>query len=152
MKKRDVRQKVLVIHGPNLNVLGKRNKAIYGNKTLKEINSLIEDRARELNIQVTMHQSNQEGELVDFVQAHAAQSDSIIVNPGALTHYGLSLRDALEDTGLPIIEVHLSNIHAREPFRRRSVIAGVAKGQVSGLGWYGYVAALEHLVDLEKGG
>ena len=145
MKKRDVRQKVLVIHGPNLNVLGKRNKAIYGNKTLKEINSLIEDRAREINVQVTIHQSNREGELVDFVQAHAAQSDSIIVNPGALTHYGLSLRDALEDTGLPIIEVHLSNIHAREPWRAQSVIASIATAQISGLSWRGYVMALEAL-------
>ena len=115
MKKGKTGQGVLVLHGPNLNMLGKRNKAIYGTKTLKEINSLIEDRARELGVQVTIHQSNQEGELVDLVQTHAAQSDSIIVNPGALTHYGLSLRDALEDTGLPIMEVHLSNIHAREP-------------------------------------
>ncbi|MEW6033243.1 MAG: type II 3-dehydroquinate dehydratase [Chloroflexota bacterium] len=135
--------RVLVLHGPNLNMLGKRDVATYGDKSLAEIDALLQGRARELGIEVTICQSNSEGELVDLVQEQAPKVGAIVINPGALTHYGLSLRDALEDTGLPVVEVHLSNIYAREPWRAHSVIAPIARGQISGLGWRGYIAALE---------
>ena len=138
--------KILVIHGPNLNMLGSRQVAIYGNKTLSEIDSLLQQRASELGVELETFQSNYEGALVDFVQEKSQEAAGIIINPGALTHYGLSLRDALADTSLPMIEVHLSNIHAREEFRQRSVIAPIARGQIAGLGWHGYIAALEILV------
>ncbi len=143
--------RILVIHGPNLNLLGKRNKVIYGEKTLDEINELIEQQATEIDTEVAIIQSNSEGDLVDFIQKEASGADGIVINAGALTHYGLSLRDALLDTNLPVVEVHLSNIYAREEFRQRSVIAPIAKGQVTGLGWRGYIAALRTLV-AELGG
>ena len=138
--------KILVIHGPNLNMLGSRQIALYGNKTLAEIDSLLQQRAAELGVELEIFQSNHEGNLVDFIQEKSRNATGIIINPGALTHYGLSLRDALADTSLPIIEVHLSNIHAREEFRQHSVIAPIARGQIAGLGWHGYIAALEILV------
>jgi 3-dehydroquinate dehydratase-2 len=138
--------KILIIHGPNLNLLGKRKKEIYGDKTLDEVNSLLQQQAKELGVEIIAFQSNSEGTLIDFIQAESPKAEGIIINPGALTHYGLSLRDALEDTGLPVIEVHLSNIYAREEFRQRSVVAPIAKGQISGLGWKGYIAALRTLV------
>jgi 3-dehydroquinate dehydratase-2 len=138
--------KILIIHGPNLNILGKRNKVIYGEKSLDEINELVEQQATEIDVEVAIIQANSEGDLVDFIQKEAGGSDGIIINAGALTHYGLSLRDALLDTTLPVIEVHLSNIYAREEFRQRSVIAPIAKGQVTGLGWRGYIAALRTIV------
>ena len=138
--------KILVIHGPNLNMLGSRQIAIYGNKPLAEIDSLLQQRAAELGVELEIFQSNHEGNLVDFIQEKSRNATGIIINPGALTHYGLSLRDALADTSLPIIEVHLSNIHAREEFRQHSVIAPIARGQIPGLGWHGYIAALEILV------
>jgi len=138
--------KILVVHGPNLNLLGKRKKEIYGDKTLEEVNSLLQQQAKELGVEIITFQSNSEGTLVDFIQTESPAAEGIIINPGALTHYGLSLRDALGDTNLPVIEVHLSNIYAREEFRQRSVIAPIAKGQISGLGWRGYIAALRTLV------
>lgn len=138
--------KILLIHGPNLNMLGKRNRAIYGDKTLAELESLVVKRAQELGAEVSAFQSNSEGALIDFIQAEAPQAEAIIINPGALTHYGLSLRDALADSALPLIEVHLSNIYAREEWRQRSVIAPIARGQISGLGWRGYIAALDILI------
>ena len=127
-------------------MLGQRERAIYGDKTLAEIDSLIKKRAEESGVEVLTLQSNSEGALIDFIQAEAPQADAIIINPGALTHYGLSLRDALADSALPLIEVHLSNIYAREEWRQRSVIAPIARGQISGLGWRGYIAALEILI------
>ena len=138
--------RVLVVNGPNLNLLGRRDVSVYGDLTLKEIEQRIEARAKELGAEVRLFQSNHEGALIDFLQAEASSADALIINPGALTHYGLSLRDALADAQLPTLEVHLSNIHAREDWRRRSVIAPLALGQVSGLGWRGYLAALEFLV------
>jgi len=138
--------RILIMHGPNLNILGKRNKVIYGEKTLDEINELIEQHATEIDTEVAIIQANSEGDLIDFIQKESSGADGIIINAGALTHYGLSLRDALLDTTLPVVEVHLSNIYAREEFRQRSVIAPIAKGQVTGLGWRGYIAALRTLV------
>ena len=143
--------KILIIHGPNLNMLGKRDKAIYGDKSLAEIDSLLKKRGEILKVEVMTFQSNSEGTLIDFIQEQSDSADGIIINPGALTHYGFSLRDALADTGLPVIEVHISNIYAREDWRAESIIAPIAKGQISGLGWRGYLAALERLV-AELGG
>ncbi len=143
--------RILVIHGPNLNMLGKRSQEFYGDKGLEEINSMLQSQATDIGAELRIYQSNSEGSLVDFIQQEAPNSAGIIINPGALTHYGLSLRDALADAGLPIIEVHLSNIYAREEFRQHSLIAPVAKGQISGLGWRGYSAALRLLVAELKG-
>jgi 3-dehydroquinate dehydratase-2 len=138
--------KILVIHGPNLNMLGKREKSVYGEKTLQQIDALLKKEAKALGVDVVTFQSNHEGALVDFVQEQADSARGIIINPGALTHYGFSLLDALVDSRLPVIEVHLSNIHQREEWRANSIIAPVAQGQISGLGWRGYVAALQILV------
>ena len=143
--------KILIVNGPNLSQLGKRTREIYGDKTLEEINRLLGQRAAELGVDLVAFQSNSEGSLIDFIQEQSPRADGIIINPGALTHYGLSLRDALSDAGLPMIEVHLSNIYAREGFRNKSVIAPVACGQISGLGWRGYLAALNTLVAELKG-
>ena len=138
--------KILVINGPNLNMLGKRETGHYGSETLADIEGRISDRAGELGAEVEFFQSNHEGAIVDHLQEAAGNVDGIVINPGALTHYGLSMRDALADTALPIVEVHLSNIHAREQFRRRSVVAPLAVGQVSGLDWRGYLYALDSMV------
>jgi 3-dehydroquinate dehydratase-2 len=120
---------------------------IYGSKTLADINSLLKKQGEELGVEVVAFQSNSEGALIDFIQQEASQASGIIINPGALTHYGLSLREALADTHIPVVEVHLSNIYAREEWRSQSVIAPIAKGQISGLGWRSYLAALHSLVD-----
>ena len=143
--------KILVINGPNLNMLGKRNKAIYGDKTLSQLDAMLKKQGQSLGIDIVNFQSNSEGGLIDFIQKHSSKANGIIINPGALTHYSFSLRDALADSGLPIIEVHLSNIYAREEWRAKSVIAPIARGQISGLGWQGYVAALRTLVGELKG-
>jgi len=144
----------LLINGPNLNTLGKRQPHIYGTLTLKEIEARVAERAAGRGIEVRAFQSNHEGALIDFIQAEAEDAQGIIINPGALTHYGLSLRDALEDCGLPFIEVHLSDIHSREPFRRHSVMVDIAAGQICGQGWEGYLRALDALAALvrEEGG
>jgi 3-dehydroquinate dehydratase-2 len=137
--------KILVINGPNLNMLGKRDKAIYGDKTLTQIDTILQKEGKSLGVDIVSFQSNSEGALIDFIQKNSSRASGIIINPGALTHYGFPLRDALDDSGLPVIEIHLSNIYAREDWRTESVIAPVAKGQISGLGWQGYVAALQIL-------
>ena len=145
--------RILVVNGPNLNRLGKRDPTQYGTTTLADIESAVTARASEVRADVSFFQSNHEGAIIDFLQAESENADGIVINPGALTHYGLSLRDALADTALPIIEVHLSNIHAREQFRSVSVIAPIAKGQIAGQGWKGYLSALDLLVDsLKKSG
>ena len=140
--------KILVIYGPNLNLLGKRDPGHYGTRTLSDINDALARKASELKVELATLQSNSEGTLIDFIQEQTDGAAGIIINPGALTHYGLSLRDALADTGLPVIEVHLSNIHARERWRTKSVIAPIARGQIAGLGWRGFLAALDLLVQL----
>jgi 3-dehydroquinate dehydratase-2 len=140
--------RVLVLNGPNLNLLGRRRPEIYGTLTLRDIEERLAQRAAQLGVEVACFQTNHEGELIDLVQREGERSDAIIINPGAFTHYSYAIRDALEAVGRPVVEVHLSNIHAREPFRRRSVVAEVALGQVSGLGWRGYLLALEALVEM----
>ncbi len=137
--------RVLIINGPNLNMLGRRDSKIYGQTRLSEIEDRVRAKAQGLGTETEFFQSNHEGAIVDYLQENSAEAAGVIINAGALTHYGLSLRDALADTGLPIIEVHISNIHARERFRRNSVIAPVAVGQIAGLGPHGYVLALEFL-------
>ena len=137
--------KLLVINGPNLNNLGRRDASHYGVTTLAQIEAALGERASALGVDVEFFQSNYEGEIVDFIQGFTDESDGIVINAGALTHYGLSMRDALTDSRLPIVEVHLSNIHARDEFRRHSVIADIAVGQVAGLGWRGYIYALDFL-------
>jgi 3-dehydroquinate dehydratase II len=143
--------RILIIHGPNLNMLGRRDKSLYGEKTLPEINAALKEQGQALNAEIVTFQSNHEGALVDFVQEQTGSTHGIIINAGALTHYGLSLRDALADSGLPVIEVHLSNIYRREEWRSKSVIAPIAQGQICGLGWDGYSAALKALVGRLKG-
>jgi 3-dehydroquinate dehydratase-2 len=138
--------KILIIHGPNLNMLGKRDTSIYGDKTLKEIDALLKKEAKASGVDTVTFQSNHEGALVDFIQEQAASAAGIIINPGALTHYGFSLLDALVDSRLPVVEVHLSNIYRREEWRVESIFAPIAEGQITGLGWRGYNAALQILV------
>jgi len=142
--------KILVINGPNLNSLGKREPGYYGVKTLTDIEDLIQKKAQDLDTLVEFFQSNHEGAIVDCIQTEAQDADGIVINAGALTHYGISLRDALADSRLPFIEVHLSNIHARETFRHHSVFAELAVGQIAGLGYKGYLYALEFLVEQIK--
>jgi 3-dehydroquinate dehydratase-2 len=137
--------KILVIHGPNLNMLGKREKSIYGEKTLDQINDLLKKEARALNVEVATFQSNHEGALIDFIQEQTDSARGIIINPGALTYYGFSLLDALIDSKLPVMEVHLSNIYRREKWRAKSIIAPIAEEQIIGLGWRGYINALQVL-------
>ncbi len=144
--------RIVVINGPNLNLLGRRQPEVYGTTTLAEIQERLAQRGQELGVEVACFQTNHEGEMVELVQREGERADGIIINPGALTHYSYAVRDALEAVGRPVVEVHLSNIHAREGFRRRSVVAPVALGQVSGLGWRGYLIALEALVGILREG
>jgi 3-dehydroquinate dehydratase-2 len=143
----DRRLRVVVLHGPNLNMLGQREPGIYGSETLDQINQRITALGKSLQPPVTVHtfQSNHEGEIVDAIQQFGQASDGIIINPGALTHYSIAVRDALAAVGRPTIEVHLSNVHARESFRHVSVTAPVVTGQVVGLGSVGYELALRFL-------
>ena len=143
--------KILVLHGPNLNMLGKREPEIYGSTTIDEINAALTDKAYGLGFNIEIRQSNHEGELVDWLNAAYGVSDAIIINPGALTHYGMSLRDAVSMHKIPIVEVHITNIHAREEWRSKSIIAPVATGQIAGLGWRGYLLALDFLAQLLLG-
>ncbi len=140
--------KILVINGPNLNMLGKRDPSHYGSKTLDEINEAISSRAAELGVECLFYQSNHEGAIIDFIQEQSNAADGIIINAGALTHYSYSIMDALIDCRLPVVEVHLSDIHAREEFRRKSVIEPIARKQISGHGWQGYLEALELLATI----
>ncbi|MDA0733266.1 MAG: type II 3-dehydroquinate dehydratase [Chloroflexi bacterium] len=140
--------KILVLNGPNINFLGRRNPQIYGTMTLEQVNQAISQKAQSLGVEVAFFQSNAEGSLIDCIQEHWGNINGIVINPGALTHYGYSLKDALIDAAVPVIEVHLGNIHAREEWRRRSVIADIARGQIAGFGWRSYTAALEIMVGL----
>jgi len=134
--------KILVIHGPNLNLLGKREPDIYGTVTLDEINRRLSSLAGELGIEVSFFQSNHEGELVQKIQEAMGAFQAIVINPGAYTHTSVALRDAISSTGIPTVETHLSNIYRREEFRKHSYISGVAVGQIAGFGPDSYLLAL----------
>lgn len=135
-------KKILIVNGPNLNLLGIREPGIYGNDSLESINKNLEQKASELNCSVEFYQSNCEGEIIDKLHAAMGVFDSIIINPGAYTHYSIAIRDAISAIKIPTIEVHLSNIYDREEFRHKSVIAPVCAGQIAGFGALGYELAL----------
>jgi 3-dehydroquinate dehydratase-2 len=138
---------IQVIHGPNLNLLGQREPDVYGRVTLDWIDAELHKLAREREFTLQTFQSNHEGAIVDAVQQAAGWADGLVINPGAYTHYSLAIRDAIAGVGLPTVEVHLSNIHAREPFRHTSVIAPVCIGQISGFGWRSYRVGLQALLE-----
>ena len=138
---------ILVVNGPNLNLLGKREPEIYGSGTLSDLESALESLAGDLQIQLRFFQSNAEGDIIDYLHSNGFQADGLIINPGAFTHYSYAIRDAIESVGIRAVEVHLSNIFGREEFRRRSVIAPVCVGQICGFGFDSYHAALRLLAD-----
>lgn len=141
-------QRVAVIHGPNLNMLGLREPEIYGTTDLEMLNKDISKKAEDLDLEVEIMQSNHEGEIVDFLHENYEEMAGIIINPGGLTHTSVVLRDALSSVRLPVIEVHISNIHRREEFRKKSITAEAAVGQITGLGVHGYILALEGLKEI----
>jgi len=136
-------RRVSVIHGPNLNLLGTREKSIYGSMTLQDINCRLERKACELGLGIDVFQSNHEGEIVDHIQKSASISDVIIINPAAYTHTSVAIRDALLAVSIPVIEVHLSNIHSREEFRNHSFVSDIARGVICGFGADSYILALD---------
>lgn len=143
--------RILVLHGPNLNLLGRRETGIYGPKTLADIDAQLRQLASELGVGLECMQSNSEAALVERLHSAPGNADAVVLNPAAFTHYSIALRDAVAACGLPVVEVHLSNIHAREEFRRLSVIAPAAAGQISGFGAAGYLLALRAAVELASG-
>jgi len=142
--------RILLINGPNLNLLGTRNPEMYGSMTLQDIVDRVTQRGGQLGAEIVPFQSNSEGAIIDFIQANAPGADGVLINAGAFTHYSLAIRDAFEAVEKPFVEVHISNVHAREEFRHHSVLADIAVAQVAGLGWRGYIAALDSLVGILK--
>ncbi len=140
--------KFLVLHGPNLNLLGSREPEVYGTTTLAEIDGMVRDAASQNGHEIESFQSNHEGELIDRLQESATDVDGVIFNPGGLTHTSIALRDAVQALSAPVVEVHLSNIYAREPFRQHSVLSGACAGVVSGFGARSYLLGLDALVGL----
>lgn len=139
--------RLLVINGPNLNLLGRREPEVYGRQAYKDLEALIKEQAAQKGLEVAVLQSNHEGEIIDAIHQAADKYDGLIINPGAYTHYSYAIFDAIKGVGLPTLEVHLSNIAAREEFRRHSVTAAACLGQISGLGFHGYLAALDYLAE-----
>ena len=140
--------RILFLNGPNLNMLGQREPGIYGSSTLADIEAAVKERAAQSAHQIEFRQSNHEGELVTWIQQAFGRFDAIVLNAGAYTHTSVALRDAIAGTGVPTIEVHLSNVHARESFRHQSVIAAVCRGQITGFGPFSYILALEAVVNI----
>ncbi len=145
---KDKKKRILVIHGPNLNLLGSRERSLYGTKTLKDINDLLIAEGKKLELELDIRQSNSEGVIIDWIHEALLQYQGIIINPGAYTHYSLAIRDALAAVAIPAVEVHLTNIYSREEFRNRSVIAPVVQGQVCGFGPASYLLALRAISEL----
>lgn len=139
--------KILVLNGPNLDILGRRSPAIYGNRTLADVEDLLRRSAAELDCDVECRQSNHEGDLVSWVGGAMGVMDGLVINPGAYTHTSIALRDAISGTGIPAVEVHITNIYAREDFRQHSLTAAVCVGQVCGFGVSGYIVALRALTE-----
>ena len=139
--------KIALVHGPNLNLLGQRNPEVYGNLTLEKLEAAVAERAAELGAEVEAFQSNHEGELIDALHAAGKSCQGVIFNPGGFSHTSVALRDAVEASRIPVIEVHISNIHGREHFRRTSLTAAAAQACISGMGLQGYLSALEALLD-----
>ncbi|HWC30476.1 MAG TPA: type II 3-dehydroquinate dehydratase [Dehalococcoidia bacterium] len=144
--------RVLLLNGPNLNMLGQREPEIYGRDTIDDIVARMRGMGEELGVELEACQSNHEGALIDFIQQNQGSADGMIINPGAFGHYSYALRDAIVASNLTSIEVHISNVHAREPFRETLVLSGVCRGVITGLGWRGYLYALEWLVAIAKEG
>ncbi len=142
--------RILLINGPNLNLLGTRNPEVYGSTTLQDIVDRVTQRGEQLGAEIVPFQSNSEGAIIDFIQANAPGADGVLINAGAFTHYSLAIRDAFEAVQKPFVEVHISNVHAREEFRHHSVLADIAVAQVAGLGWRGYISALDALFGILK--
>lgn len=142
--------KILVINGPNLNLLGEREPGIYGNETLKSINAGLRQRAEQGGASIDFYQSNHEGDIVDKLHSCRTDADYVILNAGALTHYSYAIRDAIAAIKIPVIEVHLSNVHAREEFRENSVISAVCRGTIAGFGAYSYTMALDYALSQKK--
>ncbi len=138
--------KILIINGPNLNLLGKREEKHYGKKTLSDIETMLGKKAKELHVHLLFYQSNHEGDLIDFIQKNAGKANGIVINAGALTHYGYSLRDCLGDTTLPIISVHLSEVKKREQFRKINILKDIVIAEITGLKERSYIIGLERLV------
>lgn len=144
--------RVLVLHGPNLNLTGEREPHIYGSVSLSAIDTKLREHAARYKVEITAQQSNHEGQLIDILHEARAWAIGVLLNPGALTHYSYALRDAIVATSLPAVEVHMSQIAAREAFRHSSVVAPVCVGQIAGFGWYSYILALDALMHhLERG-
>jgi 3-dehydroquinate dehydratase-2 len=143
-------KRILVVNGPNLNLLGSREPEIYGTRSLADLMKMVRAKARSLGVQVSAFQSNHEGELIDFLQKQGPGSLGVVINPGALSHYSLALFDCLQSLALPTVEVHISNIHAREEFRSKTVTGRAARGVITGLGFAGYLLAMEFLIDLDQ--
>ena len=143
--------KILVIHGPNLNLLGTREPEVYGTRTLDEINEIITKHAASKGVKIETYQSNSEGDIINKIQqADKNGFDGLVINPGAFTHYSLAIRDAIQAAGLPAVEVHISNIHGREKFRQRSVVAAACVGQISGFKEQSYLLAIDALVSVSN--
>jgi 3-dehydroquinate dehydratase II len=142
--------RILVLHGPNLNLFGRREPHIYGTTTLAEINDKLQGLARELKAELVVLQSNHEGALIDLLHKHMDDADGAILNPGGLTQHGVSLHDCIKAMPFPVIEVHMSNLHAREEWRRHSIISSAVKGTVQGFGWRSYLAALRLAAELAQ--
>ncbi len=141
--------KILIVNGPNLNLLGKREPDIYGAKTLDELNRELTKIAKELSLDIEFFQSNSEGELIDYIHKNGFEAQGLIINPGAFTHTSYALRDAISGVGIETVEVHISNVYAREEFRHKSVIAPIVAGHLVGFGLYGYAMALSYFADLK---